>query len=367
MKDLCYALLLILALATFAQAQTAASNLPELKSGQEFKIVSTTKTSTFEQELQAAASQGFRLARLTKAFGDLGMHGLLSRVPFAVNPADKASYEYKVLATTRLATMDKELEAAAAEGYEFRGISTQSKLVPFSSGETLIVMERPVGETKRRFYYRLVTAQEKKTVQEELDEAVSASYTPVELILGFDSDKLSVLFGPRYYATIILGRDVNRVIASKDRREYRYLWTNKVSTMEKEMNQAAKAGFEFHQTSLGSMTLMTRSPGDKTPRYEYKLLATRRSSTMQQELTDAGKQGLRFLGTSSGMGGVVSVMEKNLSATSASQYDYKFLGVRLESTAQKELNEALAAHYQFIEITKTNERLIVLGKAQESK
>jgi hypothetical protein len=362
MKNICRPFLLLLAITTLNQAQSDRLSQPELKAGQEFKVVATTKIGTFEKELQAATAQGYRFLRLSKAVGDFGVQGLVSRNPLTAGQAGQAAYEYKVLATNRLETITKEIEAAAAEGYEFRGISSQVKPLPFVITEMMVVMERPIGKTKRRFDYRFVIARREKTVQVELDEAVSAGFTPIEIMLGLNSTAISFLTGPEYLPTIVLARDPNHSVSSKERKEYRYLATSKARTMEKEMNQLAKDGFAFHLTSFGSITLMVRAPGEKAQRYAYQLLATRRSSTMQKELTDVGKQGLRFLGTSSGLGGIVAVMEKNLSAPGSPQYDYKFLGVLLESTTQKELNDALAADYQFIEFTRANENMLVLGK-----
>jgi hypothetical protein len=134
--------------------------------------------------------------------------------------------------------------------------------------------------------------------------------------------------------------------------------------MEKEMNNLAKEGFQFHLTSIGSVTIMSRPLNVKTRMYEYKLLATRRTGTMQKELTDMGVQGYQFLGTSSGAGGMVSTMERGVDV-SGKHYEYKFLAATLESTTQKELGEALAGGFKFLEISDLGERMIVLGRKKE--
>jgi hypothetical protein len=95
--------------------------------------------------------------------------------------------------------------------------------------------------------------------------------------------------------------------------EYRVLATNKTSTMEKEMQEAAAAGFRFAGTMGGETAfggnevavVMTRI-GKAAPRYEYRLLATTKTSTMQRELSDTGAQGFEFVGMTVGstaMGG----------------------------------------------------------------
>ena len=109
----------------FAQSQNAPGAVT-LKPSQEFRFISTTKTATFEKELNDWASKGLRFVSLAKAFNVTGLGGLLAREKEGESP----KYEYKVLATNRLGTMKKELEAAAAEGFEFRGISSQEKVAP---------------------------------------------------------------------------------------------------------------------------------------------------------------------------------------------------------------------------------------------
>lgn len=369
MKQVCFLFLLILCSATkaFTQSKDAAS--AELKAGQDFHFLSTAKTATFDKELNDRAKQGYRFVRLAKSFNQTGLSGLLSRKPVAAGEPPKAQYEYKVLATNRLVTMKKELEEAAAAGYEFRGITTQDKWAPFTYPETIVVMERPLGAAQRRFDYRFLSTQREKTMQKELDAAVSEGFTPLEMIFGEDTNTFSVLFGSgfNFKATVIMSRAANNPGAEMGKREYRYLSTAKVSTMEKELNQLAKEGFEFQLTSIGSLTIMARPLNDQTPRYEYKLLATRRTGTMQKELTETGQQGYQFLGASTGAGGLVSVMERGVKEDRRRPYDYKFIAATLESTTQQELNEALAANYKFIEISLLGEKLIVLGKVLEVK
>lgn len=84
--------------------------------------------------------------------------------------------------------------------------------------------------------------------------------------------------------------------------EYRVLATNKTSTMEKEMNEAADAGFVFSHvmggdTAMGGkevVTVMVKNPG--TEKKRYKLLATSKTSTMQKEMQAMGDEGFEMRG-----------------------------------------------------------------------
>lgn len=148
------------------------------------------------------------------------------------------------------------------------------------------------------------------------------------------------------------------------RLEYRLLATNKTSTMQKEMNQAADSGFRFSgvmggETSFGgseAVVIMHRDPANESrERFQYKLLATNKTSTMQKELQEAGDAGFEYKGQtvfSSTFGGkeVVVILEKDRESTAA-QWEYKLLATSRTSTMQKELSEAGAQGFAFVGVT----------------
>jgi hypothetical protein len=148
-----------------------------------------------------------------------------------------------------------------------------------------------------------------------------------------------------------------------EKREFRLLATNKTSTMEKEMNEAANAGFRFEgtmggETSFGGsevVVIMSRDLSSQKERYRYRLLATSKTSTMQKELQQAGNAGFEYKGQSvysSTFGGkeVVVILERDLEAP-LMQWEYKLLATKKTSTMQKELNEAGAASFAFVGVT----------------
>jgi len=151
---------------------------------------------------------------------------------------------------------------------------------------------------------------------------------------------------------------------SSRRYDYRLLATNKTSTMQKEMNQAADAGFRFSgvmggETSFGgseAVVIMHRDPANESrERFQYKLLATNKTSTMQKELQEAGDLGFEYKGQtvfSSTFGGkeVVVILEKDRESA-ATQWEYKLLATSRTSTMQKELSEAGAQGFAFVGVT----------------
>jgi hypothetical protein len=151
----------------------------------------------------------------------------------------------------------------------------------------------------------------------------------------------------------LFGGTNNAPVSTGDQIEYRLLATNKTSTMEKEMNQAAAVGFRFEgvmggETAGGgaeSVVVLSRNPGAanaENPRYAYRLLATNKTSTMQKELSAAGEAGFLYKGQTvydSAFGGreVVVILERQDGSKTA--YEYKLLATNRTSTMQKELNE----------------------------
>lgn len=156
---------------------------------------------------------------------------------------------------------------------------------------------------------------------------------------------------------LILGLMVmsSTLFAQSSGYEYRLLATNKTSTMEKELNEAAEAGFAFAATMGGetafggneTVVIMMKSP---TPeRRRYKLLATNKTSTMQKEMAAVGNEGFQYRGQTifnSTFGGreVAVIMELDMGAP-AKRYEYKMLATSKTSTMQKELVPAGSEGY----------------------
>lgn len=143
--------------------------------------------------------------------------------------------------------------------------------------------------------------------------------------------------------------------------DYRVLATSKTSTLEKEMNEAAEAGFRFSfvmggETAVGGregVAVMVK--GGATGRYAYRLLATSKTSTMQKELQDASDAGFQYRDQTvfkSTFGGqeVVCILERDKDATTGG-FDYKLLATTKTSTLERELREAGSAGYEVMGLT----------------
>jgi hypothetical protein len=145
--------------------------------------------------------------------------------------------------------------------------------------------------------------------------------------------------------------------------DYRVLATTRTSTMEKEMNEAADAGFVFAEvmggeTAFGGkevVVVMLKDPAATAPgKRAYRLLATSRTSTMQKEMQQLGNEGFEYKGQTvfqSGIAGreVAVIMERG--ASESKRIEYKLLATSRTSTMQKELREAGDAGYRLVGMT----------------
>jgi hypothetical protein len=144
--------------------------------------------------------------------------------------------------------------------------------------------------------------------------------------------------------------------------EYRVLATNRTSTMEKEMREAADVGFRFGgvmggETSFGGSEVVVVMTKDGAPgRFDYRLLATNRTSTMEKEMQEAGDAGFEYQGqtvfkTAFGGKEVVVILGRSRDGAKPSRYEYRLLATKRTSTMQKELADAGRERFEFVGLT----------------
>lgn len=146
--------------------------------------------------------------------------------------------------------------------------------------------------------------------------------------------------------------------------DYRVFATSRTSTLEKEMNDAATSGFRFSatmggETALGgkeTVAVMARPDGGNRDRYEYRLLATNRTSTMQRELRDAAELGFEYRGqtvfeTMFGGKEVVCILERNVDQRPRGTGQYLLVATTRTGTLQKELQQAGLDGYEVLGLT----------------
>ena len=144
--------------------------------------------------------------------------------------------------------------------------------------------------------------------------------------------------------------------------DHRVLATSKTSTMEKELNEAADAGFRFQSVMGGDsafggrevVAVMTRAGGEKG-RYSYKLLATSKTSTMQKELQEASDAGFQYrdqtvFGSAFGGDEVIVILQRDANDLT-NRFEYRLLATSKTSTLEKELREVGEAGFDVVGMT----------------
>lgn len=139
-----------------------------------YHLLATNRTSTMEKELNVMAQEGFRFASV---MGGETLFGGKETVVVMSKPAQsmaQARFEYKLLATNKTSTMEKEMNAAGQAGYAYCGQTVFPTM--FRGKEVVVVMERPLTETPVYFIYKLLATSKTSTMHKELNEVGMAGY-----------------------------------------------------------------------------------------------------------------------------------------------------------------------------------------------
>jgi hypothetical protein len=149
--------------------------------GLEYQIIATSKTSTMEKELNQAAEGGFKFDAVMggeTAFGGNEVVAVASRAA----GTKSGRFAYRLLATSKTSTMQKELQGAADEGFHYRGQTVFKSA--FGGEEVVCILERDGGAPKSNVDYRLVATSKTGTLQKELAQVGASGYQLVGMTVG---------------------------------------------------------------------------------------------------------------------------------------------------------------------------------------
>ncbi len=169
---------------------------------------------------------------------------LLLCAPLVVAAAEPVKYDYRVLATTKTSTMQKEMNAAASDGYVFQAVMGGE--TAFGGKEVVAVMAKQNGApavAPRK--YMLIATSRTSTMQKELQRA---------------GDEGFIYRGQTVFESTFGGREVAIILeldptAPAPRTEYKLLATSRTSTMQKELREAGDAGFLLVGMTVGKTAM----------------------------------------------------------------------------------------------------------------
>ena len=105
----------------------------------DYRILATSRTSTMERELNESAAAGYRF---TKAMGSKSANGGQEIIVAMVKDSTtspKGVRKYRLLATTRTSTMQREMQQSADEGYAYLDQTVYESA--FGGKEVVVIME----------------------------------------------------------------------------------------------------------------------------------------------------------------------------------------------------------------------------------
>ena len=146
----------------------------------EYRVLATNKTSTMEKELNEGAEAGFRYQAVMG--GDTAIGGSEVVVVVSRTAEAKGRFSYKLLATSKTSTMEKELQQAADAGFEYRGQTVFKST--FGGEEVVCILERDKDAGAERSQYKLVATSRTSTLQKELLEAGRIGYQVLGMTVG---------------------------------------------------------------------------------------------------------------------------------------------------------------------------------------
>jgi hypothetical protein len=147
-------------------------------------------------------------------------------------PMAAQTYEYRVLATTRTSTMEKELNENARAGFRLQNAMGGHRF--FSGEEVAVIMSRPGSEARERYRYRLLASNKTSTMQRELQAAAEDGYE-----YRAQTVFKTALAGKE--VVVILELDLDNPAPKAD---YLLLATSRTSTMDEELSEAGSKGFQ---------------------------------------------------------------------------------------------------------------------------
>ncbi len=147
----------------------------------EYRILATSKTSTMEKELNEAAADGFRFAKAMGGKTANGGQEVVVAMVKEAGAAGRSGFRYRLLATSKTSTMQKEMQSMADEGYEY--VDQTVFQTAFGGREVVVIMEADPSQ-KGRSNYRLLATTKTSTMQKELQAAGAQGYVLLGLTVG---------------------------------------------------------------------------------------------------------------------------------------------------------------------------------------
>ncbi len=148
----------------------------------DYRMLATSKTSTMEKELNEGAASGYRFSKVMGGKATNGGQLIIAMVKETAAAAQEAR-QYRLLSTTRTATMQAEMQQLADGGYSY----VDHAVFESATGGKEVVVIMELDSQKRlepRSSYRLLATTRTSTMQKELESAGAQGYALVGVNAG---------------------------------------------------------------------------------------------------------------------------------------------------------------------------------------
>jgi len=148
----------------------------------DYRVVATLKTSTMEKELNQAADEGFRFQTVMGGETAVGGKEVVAIVSRPAGGSGAARYQYRLLATNKTSTMAKELQEASEAGYEYRAQTVFESA--FGGREVVVILEKDRNGSSGGYLYKLLATTKTSTMEKELKQVGDDGYEVLGMTVG---------------------------------------------------------------------------------------------------------------------------------------------------------------------------------------
>jgi hypothetical protein len=161
----------------------------------EYLLLATKKTSTMQKEMNQAAEQGYHFGGVMGGETSFGGNEVVVIMERAAGTRGGGRFHYILQATQKTSTMQKELQQAGNEGYEYKGQTVFE--TSFGGKEVVVILERDREQKEIPVYeYKLLATKKTGTTPKELSEVAAQGFRFVGVTVSETS------FGGREVVTI---------------------------------------------------------------------------------------------------------------------------------------------------------------------
>ena len=148
----------------------------------DYRVLATSRTSTMEKEMNEAGSAGYGFMGVMGGETELGGKEVVVVMGKRIGSKDIVQKKYKLLATQRTGTMQKEMQQAGEEGFEYLGQTVFESA--FGGREVTIILERALDQPAKPIRYKLLATTKTSTMQKELNQAGEQGYEFLGMTVG---------------------------------------------------------------------------------------------------------------------------------------------------------------------------------------